>query len=43
VVQGERNGGVTFDALRLMLINIIGIRTPDREHVPDDHDPFEDT
>jgi hypothetical protein len=26
-----------------MLINIIGIRTPDREHKPDDHDPFEET
>ena len=31
LVQGEKKGGVTFDNLRVVLINIIGARVPDRE------------
>ena len=31
LVKGEDHGGVTWDTLRVIFLNLIGIRTPDRE------------
>ena len=31
LVKGEQNGGVSLDTLRVVFLNMIGIRTKDRE------------
>ena len=31
VVRGEENSGVSYDTLRVMMLNMIGLRTKDRE------------
>jgi hypothetical protein len=36
LVQGEANDGVTADTLGVVLLNLIGIKTPDRERVPEE-------
>ena len=35
MLQGEKNKGVSIDTLRVALLNIIGIRLPERVKVPE--------
>ncbi len=32
LVRGEENGGVSFDTLRVIFLNVIGIKVADREY-----------
>jgi len=39
LVRGEERGGVSWDTLRVVFLNLIGIKTPDREkQTPQDPD-----
>ncbi|TNV85929.1 hypothetical protein FGO68_gene4527 [Halteria grandinella] len=37
LMRGEEHGGVSFDTLRILLLNILGLRTRDREPQPSNY------
>jgi hypothetical protein len=34
LLQGEERGGVTWDTLKVVLLNMLGVRDPSRERAP---------